>query len=86
MIQAHRVQSLAEVRQVVEGTAPIEFKLLDRESSYTFIRQTLVRFDYGRCSKSGRGLLKAYLVKLTGLSRSQDDPFDRSASAHGQGV
>ena len=71
MLQIHRVQRLEEVRQVVQGTVPIEFRLTDRESAYAFIRKTLVQFDYARCSKSDKGLLKAYLGKLTGLSRAQ---------------
>ena len=35
------------------------------------MRRALVRLDYGRLGKSDKGLVRHYLVKVTGLSRAQ---------------
>ena len=40
-------------------------------SAYGFIRRTLVQFRYHSLSKADRGTVRAYLAKMTGLSRAQ---------------
>ena len=38
---------------------------------YTLVRRTLVQLDHHRLGKPDKGLVKRYLVKVTGLSRAQ---------------
>ena len=70
-LQTQRVQTLAQVRQVAEGTEAVDFALAERASGYAFIRRTLVHFDYAALGKADKGAVKAYLAKMTGLSRAQ---------------
>jgi len=70
-LQTHRVQTLEQVRQVAQGTEPVDFALADRASAYEFIRRTLVQFRYAALGKADKGAVKAYLAKMTGLSRAQ---------------
>ena len=70
-LQTQRVQTLEQVRRVAEGNEPVDFALADRASAYEFIRRTLVQFDYAALGKADKGAVKAYLAKMTGLSRAQ---------------
>ena len=70
-LQTQRVQTLEQVRHVAEGTEPVDFALADRASAYEFIRRTLVQFDYAALGKADKSAVKAYLAKMTGLSRAQ---------------
>lgn len=46
MLQTERLQTLEEIRTVLDGNQRVDFKLADRASAYDFIRRTLVRFHY----------------------------------------
>ena len=70
-LQTQRVQTLEQVRRVTEGNEAVDFALADRASAYEFIRRTLVQFDYAALGKADKGAVKAYLAKMTGLSRAQ---------------
>lgn len=70
-LQTERITTLEEVRAFVEGNGPVDFELVDRESAYGFVRRTLAHFGYHRQGKAAKGLLRAYILKATGLSRAQ---------------
>ena len=70
-LQTQRVQTLEQVRRVAEGNKPVDLALAGRASAYEFIRGTLVPFDYAALGKADKGTVKAYLGKMTGLSRAQ---------------
>ena len=70
-LQTQRVRTLEQVRRVAEGNEPVDFAVAERESAYEFIRRTLVEFDYTALGKADKGAVKAYLSKMTGLSRAQ---------------
>ena len=70
-LQTQRVRTLEQVRRVAEGNEPVDFAVAERESAYEFIRRTSVEFDYTALGKADKGAVKAYLSKMTGLSRAQ---------------
>ena len=70
-LQTERVQTLADVRAVIDGNDRLDYQFTDREAAYEFIRRTLVRFDYPTLSKPDKGIIGRYLAKMTGLSRAQ---------------
>jgi len=70
-LQTERVRSLEEVRAFVEGSEAMDFVVSDRAGIYRLVRRTLVRLEYHRLGKAGKGLVKRYLGKVTGLSRAQ---------------
>ena len=70
-LQTERLQTLEQVGVFVEGNEAVDFEHVDRESAYAFTRRTLVQFRYHSLSKADKGRVKAYLAKMTGLSRAQ---------------
>src|SRR5208337_1421185 len=45
---------------------------------YEWVNRALRQQDYGRLKRSGKGLVRGYIAKLTGLSRSQSTRLIRS--------
>ena len=65
------LQTLAQVRAFVSGNEAISFTLTDRHVAYGWITGTLRQFGYTRCKRTDKGVLRQYLLKVTGLSRAQ---------------
>jgi transposase InsO family protein len=63
--------SLEEIRAFMAGTAPVEFAGQGRAERYGWVEQTLRQHDYQRLGRAGKGLLRQYVAKMTGLSRAQ---------------
>ena len=67
-----QVRTLELVRRVVEGTEALEFRRCeDDEGRYAWIESVLGRFDYRQLPRPDRGLVLAYLQRLSGYSRAQ---------------
>ena len=66
-----KVLSLEEIQAFMEASAEIEFEGRNRKEVYDWVRQTLVGQQYHRRGKAERGLLRSFIVKMTGLSRAQ---------------
>ncbi len=47
------------------------FRFVERADAYGFVRRVLVRTRYVRLSESDKGLVRRFLVKVTGFSRAQ---------------
>lgn len=65
------LQSFGQIQAFLEGSQALDFELTRRDEAYQFIGQTLRRFGYARCSRREKGLLRAYLGKVSGFSRAQ---------------
>jgi transposase InsO family protein len=63
--------SLEQMRAWVEASGEVQFCSQDRRELYEWVNRTLRQQDYGRLKRSGKGLVRRYLAKLTGLSRAQ---------------
>ena len=70
-LDTERLRTLSEVRAFLDGSHPVNFRLVDRDDAYGFVRRTLVRFRYTTLDKPSKGLLRQFLGKVTGLSRAQ---------------
>ncbi len=67
-----QVCTLEQVRQVVAGTQALEFRQAeDDEGRYAWIEQVLCRFGYRQLGRADKGVLLAYLQRLSGYSRAQ---------------
>jgi len=67
-----QVRTMEQVRQVLAGTATIEFKPAGGdETRYAWIDGVLRRFDYRQLPRRDRGIVLAYLQRLSGYSRAQ---------------
>ena len=63
--------SLAQIQAFLESSDEVEFKAGNKEDLYEWVNQTLRQLDYGKLKRSGRGLVRRYVAKMTGLSRAQ---------------
>jgi hypothetical protein len=71
MLHTRGLESLEDVRDFLAGIQAVEIKTPSREGTYAFISETLTRFGYARLSKADKGVIRAYLCKVSGLSRAQ---------------
>lgn len=70
-LQTHGLQTLEQVRSFLGGSQALDFDPPGREAAYEFVGQTLLHFGYPRLDRGGKGLVRRYLERLTGLSRAQ---------------
>jgi hypothetical protein len=63
--------SLEEIERFLEGTEGVEFAGQGREQVYSWVEGLLCQQQYGSQPRRAKGLLRAYIGKMTGLSRAQ---------------
>lgn len=63
--------SLEQIRVLVEATECVRFEGTERREVYRFVERTLLEQGYPDQSRVVKGLLRAYLAKMTGRSRAQ---------------
>jgi len=66
-----QINTLEQIQKILETSTGLAFKGLRREAIYSWIESVLKRFDYFRLGKKGKGLVKAYLERMSGHSRAQ---------------
>lgn len=66
------IKTLDQVKAFLEGSQKIAFKVLSSSvERYMWIESTLTRFTYRKLRKKDKGVIVAYLQKITGYSRQQ---------------
>ena len=68
----------------MDGTTPFEFKPQSREDTYRWIGTTLEQLRYKTLGKADRGTVKAFLEKVSGLSRAQVTRLISQHRKHGR--
>jgi len=63
--------TLDQIREFVEGSRTIGFSAPKREAVYKFIEGVLKSQQYRRLERGEKGMVRRFLVKMTGLSRAQ---------------
>ena len=63
--------NLEQIRAFLEASDEVEFEASDRDEVYEWMTGVLRQHGYDRQSRRVKGLLRAYLRKMTGLSRAQ---------------
>lgn len=71
------VESVAQLKELVKLGRCVRFESREVEETYEWIGRTLGRFRYFRESKKNRGIVKEYLMTMTGYSESQIDKLIR---------
>ena len=66
-----QLQTTEQVRQFLEGSEAVEFKGLTAQEKYYWIEEVLIRFRYYRLKRGEKGVIRQYIKKVTGYSRSQ---------------
>src|SRR6266571_1515219 len=72
-IHVHEAEklSLEQIEAFLNASQEIRFDGETQKQIYRWIEQVLGRQEYHQQSRQGRGLLRSYLAKMTGLSRAQ---------------
>ena len=63
--------SLEQIRAFLEASEEVEFKCQKREEVYGWVNQVLRETEYQKLNRSGRGLVRVYVARMTGWSRAQ---------------
>ena len=63
--------SLEQIRAFLSGSGEVRFTGQRREEVYGWVEKTLVRQEYASLNRMGKGLVRGYLARMTGLSRAQ---------------
>ena len=63
--------NLQQIQQFLHPSEEIRFKGKGRAEIYAWVARTLRQHGYSRQNRAAKGLLRQYLVKMTGLSRAQ---------------
>ena len=70
-LETKRLRTVEQIRGFLDGNGEVDFRPLDRDAAYGFVRRTLVRLDYDALGRAGKGPVREFLGKATGLSRAQ---------------
>lgn len=70
-MKTERSLSLNQVREFIESSSEIGFEAHNKKEKYEWIRATLVDHSYHCLGKADKGLVRKYIVKMTGLSIAQ---------------
>jgi len=66
-----QLQTVEQVRQFLEGSEAVEFRGLTAKEKYYWIEEVLIRFKYHLLKRDEKGVIRRYIRKVTGYSRSQ---------------
>jgi len=71
IMNVKHLQTLQQVTDFLHGSGAFEPASATKVERYQWIDQTLRHFRYARCSKADKGLLIAYICRISGYSRQQ---------------
>jgi transposase InsO family protein len=70
-VQTEERMSLEQIRAFLQASDAVGFQGRKREEVYSWVNQILGQQNYVELKRSGRGLVRRYVEKMTGLSRAQ---------------
>jgi transposase InsO family protein len=63
--------SLEQIQAFLDGSREVCFQAENRQEVYNWVNTTLRQQNYGELKRLGKGLVRRYVAKMTGLSRAQ---------------
>jgi transposase InsO family protein len=72
-----------QIQEFLRSSEPIEFSSGGRDERYLWVERVLAAQKYRELGKGERGLVRAYLRKVTGLSQAQSTRLIRAFLDHG---
>jgi len=63
--------SLEQIKAFLAGSGEVRFAGQGRMEVYGWVEATLVRHQYASLNRTGKGVVRRYLCRMTGLSRAQ---------------
>ena len=76
--------SLEQIRALLQASQEVRFAGHGRAEVYAWIGKTLREHDYAKQTREAKGLLRTYVLKMTGLSRAQVTRLIGQHSRQGQ--
>ncbi len=70
-LDTRRLKTLDDIRAFLAGSLQFDLSITDRTAAYRWIEDTLRRLRYATLGKADKGTVRAFLEKVTGLSRAQ---------------
>jgi hypothetical protein len=71
-MNSENLTTVESLDQFLQGNQDIAFSVLgDKTERYQFTQKILVKFTYQTCPKKDKGLIRRFLMKMTGYSRQQ---------------
>ena len=71
-MQGGEKMSLEQIRALLEASQEIRFAGHSRSDVYEWVGPTMREHDYAKQGREAKGLPRAYVGKMTGLSRAQE--------------
>jgi len=62
---------LEQIRAFLQASQEVRFEGTRREEVYGWVTRTLCHQEYWKQKRNGKGLLRQYIARMTGLSRAQ---------------
>jgi len=66
-----KLQTIEQVRQFMRGSEALEFRALPVGEKYDWIEEVMIRFRYHWLKRAEKGVIRRYIERITGYSRSQ---------------
>jgi len=76
--------SREQIREFLKSSEPIEFAGCGRREKYAWVERVLRAQRYGELGKRERGVVRAYVRKVTGMSAAQTTRLIRAFLDHGE--
>ena len=73
-----------QIRKFLEGSGELELQGQSQQAVYGWIRATLVEHEYARLSRGDKGLIRAFLGKVSGRSQPQITRLIRQFAESGE--
>jgi len=70
-LEANQELSLEQIQAFLRASDAVGFEGRNREEVYGWVNRVLDQQGYSQLNRSGRGLVRRYVEKMTGLSRAQ---------------
>lgn len=70
-LDTRRLKTLEDIRAFLGGSTQFDLSIADRAAAYRWLEDTLRQLRYATLCKVDKGTVRAYLEKVTGLSRAQ---------------
>ena len=71
MMNDSKLNRINQIKSFLAETEAVEFNRKSKKEAYSWIEETLRKFTYVILSKKEKGLIRRYLMKITGYSRAQ---------------
>jgi transposase InsO family protein len=65
------IVSIAQIKQFLKIDSVIKLKAVSKKEQYEWINDVLNKFKYFSLKKKDKGIIRGYIVRMTGLSKSQ---------------